>query len=123
MLYEQDWASTCNGRRIELAARQLFGAMQTWFGFQEERRATSCLAWLARSWAVFNCLLFGVTWRLWISQSDFPQVPLVRAAGMLVACLQPKVLELLSKMKIDPYPPPWACKTVAEAVSKLAEVG
>ena len=43
--------------------------------------------------------------------------------NMLVACLQPKVLELLSKMKIDPYPPPWACKTVAEAVSKLAEVG
>jgi anti-anti-sigma regulatory factor len=42
-------------------------------------------------------------------------------ATMLIACLQPAVLELIRKMHIDPYPPPWACETVSEAVSKLAE--
>ena len=38
---------------------------------------------------------------------------------MLTASLQPRVLELLGKMEIDPYPPPWVCKTVDEAVSRL----
>ena len=38
---------------------------------------------------------------------------------MLAASLQPEVLELLRKMKIDPYPPPWVCDTVDEAVKVL----
>lgn len=39
--------------------------------------------WLSRSWAVAGLLLFTATWRLWTPQSVYPQVPLVRAAGLL----------------------------------------
>ena len=38
---------------------------------------------------------------------------------MVAASLQPRVLEMLGRMEIDPYPPPWVCKTVDEAVSIL----
>jgi len=33
--------------------------------------------WLQRSWAFFGLALFLATWRLWIPQYDFPQVPLL----------------------------------------------
>ena len=38
--------------------------------------------WFVRLWAVFGLLLIGATWRLWTPQTVFPQVPLVRWAGL-----------------------------------------
>ncbi len=79
-----------------------------WGGIQ---MISHSMAWLRRL-----CLIYEVFLVTMMKVEEL-------GGNMLVACLQPKVLELLSKMKIDPYPPAWACKTVAEAVSKLAEVG
>ncbi len=38
-----------------------------------------CLLQLA--WSVFGLLLFAVTWRLWVSQDVYAQIPLIRVAG------------------------------------------
>jgi len=39
--------------------------------------------WVQRSWALFGLLLIAATWRLWIPQTVYPRVPLLRVAGWL----------------------------------------
>ena len=45
----------------------------------EHVRETSLRRW----WACAGLVLFGVTWKLWIPQTEFPQVPLVARVGTL----------------------------------------
>jgi hypothetical protein len=42
-------------------------------------------AWLGRAMGLFGVTLVASTWRLWTPQQEFPQVPLVHAAGAVPA--------------------------------------
>jgi hypothetical protein len=44
--------------------------------------------WVQRCWALFGLLLILATWRLWIPQNVYPQVPFLRIAGSLPAVCQ-----------------------------------
>lgn len=44
--------------------------------------------WVQRCWGIFGLLLMIVTWRVWIPQSDYPQVPLLRFVGSPPAAFQ-----------------------------------
>ncbi len=45
-------------------------------------------AWLRRMLAAFTLSMLAATWRLWTVQSDFPRVPLVRAAAWCPAAFE-----------------------------------
>jgi hypothetical protein len=44
--------------------------------------------WIQRCWALFGLLLILATWRLWIPQDVFPQVPFLQTAGSLPSICQ-----------------------------------
>ncbi len=63
---------------------------------EDDASASHLALWLARSWAVAGLLLFAATWRLWTPQTVYPQVPLVRAAGLLPTWCQWVALGVLA---------------------------
>ena len=50
---------------------------------------------LRRWWAIAGLALFGATWRLWTSQTEFPQVPFFVWAGSLPSFLDRSVFGIL----------------------------
>ena len=46
-------------------------------------RSEQRIYWLRVGWALFGLLLFGVTWRLWTGQTEFPQIPLLNVGQLI----------------------------------------
>ena len=63
-----------------------FGRCCSWLDDQDV--SFRARAGLIRAWAVLAFALFVVSWRLWLSQSDFPQVPFFRITVQVPAAIE-----------------------------------
>jgi len=64
------------------------------------------LEWFRRWWALLSLVLLGVSWRLWVDQAVFPQVPLVQwataAPGWIDAMLLAVTVGCLALLAFSP---------------------
>ena len=62
--------------------------MKVFAFFEFGKDSASRWQWVQRCWALFGLLLILATWRLWIPQSAYPQVPFLRIASSLPTVCQ-----------------------------------
>ena len=63
-----------------------FGQCCSWLDDQDV--SFRARAGLIRAWVVLAVALFVFSWRLWLSQSDFPQVPFFRITAQVPAAIE-----------------------------------
>ncbi len=65
-------------------------------GYGKIEMSRAPFQWLMRCWAISSLVLFGLTWRLWVGQPAFPQIPFfetfVEIPALVDRCLFPVLL-------------------------------